>query len=276
MTLAPRGSTFFHTHVLSHSPFAVGCASHVTERPPFGVRLAFKTVHDDFAFEVMNQIHLTVQNIFLTTRPRSSGRTTNIFERQIKMQLAQVDFSKLQLSQLQTGKGVKTAAAPYNGAPCKFLLSSDEWFAAPFGASAYQDPQATRLTMELDVTDKAVQPLLQAVDRWAVKFVTDNKLFGDMSAEDIAKQYHPCLQFSEKYNAHRVRTKINTEGLNSCKWFRHPDKESTSFASLDLRQSILQPVIHLKGIWKQSNQWGMSLDTIKALVDANGSDTWEF
>ena len=192
------------------------------------------------------------------------------------MQLAQVDFSKLQLSQLQTGKGVKTAACSYNGAPCKFLLSSDEWFSAPFGASAYQDPQATRLTMELDVTDKAVQPLLQAVDRWAVKFVTDNKLFGDMSAEDIAKQYHPCLQFSEKYNAHRVRTKINTEGLNSCKWFRHPDKESTSFASLDLRQSILQPVIHLKGIWKQSNQWGMSLDTIKALVDANGSDTWDF
>ena len=72
------------------------------------------------------------------------------------MQLAQVDFSKLQLSQLQTGKGVKTAAASYNGAPCKFLLSSDEWFAAPFGASAYQDPQATRLTMELDVRDKAV------------------------------------------------------------------------------------------------------------------------
>ena len=150
------------------------------------------------------------------------------------MQLAQVDFSKLQLSQLQTGKGVKTAAASYNGAPCKFLLSSDEWFAAPFGASAYQDPQATRLTMELDVTDKAVQPLLQAVDRWAVKFVTDNMLFGDMSAEDIAKQHHPCLQFSEKYNSHRVRTKVNTEGLNSCKWFRHPDKDSASFASLNL------------------------------------------
>ena len=156
------------------------------------------------------------------------------------------------------------------------MLSADEWFAAPFGASAYQDPQATRLTMELDVTGKAVQPLLQGIDRWVVQHVIEHRLFGDMSAEDIAKQYHPCLQFSEKYNSHRVRTKINTEGLNSCKWFRHPDKDSASFASLDLRQSILQPVIHLKGIWKQSNQWGISLDTIKALVDANGSDTWEY
>ena len=74
------------------------------------------------------------------------------------MQFDQVEFSKIQLSQLQTGKGCKTTNASYNGAPCKFLLSADEWFAAPFGASAYQDPQAKRLTMELDVTGKKVQP----------------------------------------------------------------------------------------------------------------------
>ena len=191
------------------------------------------------------------------------------------MQLSQVDFSTLQLSQLQAGKGCKTALASYNGGPCKFLLSSSEWFAAPFGASAYQDPQATRLTMELDVTGKAVQSLLQALDKWAVQYVIEQGLFPD-SAEDVAKQYHSCLQFSEKYNSHRLRTKVNTQGINSCKWFRHPDKTPASFESLNLRQSILQPVIHLKGIWKQSTQWGLSLDVIKALVDANGSDEWEF
>ena len=52
--------------------------------------------------------------------------------------------------------------------------------------------------MELDVTNKTAQPLLQAVDRWVVQHVIEHRLFGDMSAEDIAKQYHPCLQFSEK------------------------------------------------------------------------------
>ena len=106
--------------------------------------------------------------------------------------------------------------------------------------------------------------------------VIDQQLSGDLSAEDIAKQYHPCLQFSEKYQSHRLRTKINTAGMNSCKFFRHPDKDAASFASLDLRQSILQPVVHLKGIWKQSSQWGLSLDVIKALVDANGSDVWDY
>ena len=45
---------------------------------------------------------------------------------------------------------------------------------------------------------------------------------------------------------------------------------------MDLRQSVIQPVIHFKGIWKQSAQWGVSLDVVKALVDSNGSDAWDF
>ena len=112
------------------------------------------------------------------------------------MQFAQVDLSQVSLSNLVTGKGCKTAAASYNGGPCKFLLSQAEWFAAPFGASTYdKDPQATRLTMEMDVTGKDVHPLLQALDRWVVEHVIQNNLFEGMSREDVAKQYHSCLQF---------------------------------------------------------------------------------
>ncbi len=124
------------------------------------------------------------------------------------MQFNSVDLSNVQLSSLQSGKGCKTANASYNGAPCKFLLSADEWFSCPFGASAYQNPEAVRLNLELDVSGKAVHPLLQALDRWVVQHVASTGLFGDMSAEDIAKQYHSCLQFSEKYTSHRLRTKI--------------------------------------------------------------------
>ena len=115
------------------------------------------------------------------------------------MQLSQVEFSDIAFSALQTNKGVKTANASYRGGVCDWLLHPTDWFQAPFGASTFdKDPGATRLTMELDVTDKAVQPLIQGLDRWAVQFVTDHQLFGDMSAEDIAKQYHPGLQLSEK------------------------------------------------------------------------------
>ena len=192
------------------------------------------------------------------------------------MQFQQLDLSTIQLGSLQAGKGCKTASAQCNGAPLKFLLSPDEWFACPFGASAYQDEKATRLTLEMDVTGKKVYALLQNLDKWAVNYVIGHQVFGDMSPDDVAKQYHPCLQFSEKYSSHRLRTKINTAGMNSCKWFRHPEKESVPFEQLDLRQSQIQPVIHLKGLWKQSTQWGLSMDVVKALVDSQGNDEWEF
>ena len=193
------------------------------------------------------------------------------------MQFAQVDLSQVSLSNLVTGKGCKTAAASYNGAPCKFLLSQAEWFSTPFGASTYdKDPGATRLTMEMDVTGKDAHPLLQALDRWVVEHVIQNNLFEGMSREDVAKQYHSCLQFSEKYNSHRLRTKVNVAGMTACKWFHHETKDPLAFGALDLRQSVIQPVIHFKGLWKQSTQWGVSLDVVKALVDSNGSDAWDF
>ena len=193
------------------------------------------------------------------------------------MQFNQVDFSQIALSQLQTGKGCKTGAASYNGAPVKFLLSGTEWFTAPFGASTYdKDPKATRLTCEIDVSGKDVHPLLQGLDRWVVEHVVQNNLFEGMSREDITKHYHPCLQFSEKYNSHRLRTKVNIAGFNSCRWFRSPEREVCKYADVDLRNSRIQPVIHLKGVWKQANQWGISLDLVKALVDGTGADEWEF
>ena len=193
------------------------------------------------------------------------------------MQFSQVDFSQISFSQLQQGKGCKAASANYNGAPCKFLLSGEEWFQCPFGASTYdKDPNATRLTMEIDVSGKDVHTLLQNLDKWVVEHVIQNNIFENMTREEITKQYHPCIQFSEKYNSHRLRTKVNISGMNQCRWFRHPEKEPCTYDSLNLRQSVLQPVIYLKGVWKQNTQWGLSLDVVKALVDSNGLDAWDF
>ena len=74
----------------------------------------------------------------------------------------------------------------------------------------------------------------------------------------------------------RLRTKLNIAGLHSCKFFKAPENLPIEFKELDLRTCQIRPVIQLKGIWKQSGQWGLSLDTVKALVDSNGSDAWDF
>ena len=193
------------------------------------------------------------------------------------MQFNQVDFSAVAFSALQTNKGVKTANATLRGGPCEFLLHPTEWFTAPFGASTFdKDPQATRLTMEIDVTNSSILTLLQQMDQWAVQAVASSGLFENMSKEDVARMYYPCLQTSEKYNTIRLRTKLNTAGLHNCKWFKAPENTPVQFNELDLRTSHLRPVIQLKGIWKQSGQWGLSLECKKVLIDPQGTATWDF
>ena len=193
------------------------------------------------------------------------------------MHFAQVDLSKIALSPLQTNKGVKTSNATLGGGPCEFLLHPEEWFSCPFGASTFdKDPQATRLTCEVGVTSSSVLPALQALDQWAIRAVVGHSLFEGMSAEDVARTYHPCLQSSEKYNTIRLRTKLNTAGLHACKFFKHPERTPIDFKELDLRTCQIRPVIQLKGIWKQSGQWGLSLECKKVLVDPLGTATWDF
>ena len=193
------------------------------------------------------------------------------------MQFAQVDFSAVGFSALQTNKGVKTANATFRGGPCEFLLHPTEWFSAPFGASTFdKDPQATRLTMELYVTQSPVLPLLQQLDQWAVQAVSDGGLFEGMSKEDAARMYHPCLQASEKYSSIRMRTKVNIAGMHSCKFFKAPENIPIDFKELNLRTCQIRPVIQLKGVWKQSGQWGLSLECKKILVDPQGTETWDF
>ena len=159
-------------------------------------------------------MRLTLQNIFGRVHPTNE----RIIPRRKKpMHFAQVDFPAVAFSALQTNKGVKTANATLRGGPCEFLLHPTEWFSAPFGASTFdKDPQATRLTMELDVTSSEILTLLQQMDQWVVRAVGDSGIFEGMSKEDVARTYHSCLQTSEKYSTIRLRTKLNTAGLQSC------------------------------------------------------------
>ncbi len=85
------------------------------------------------------------------------------------MQLSQVNFSAIALAPFASAKGVKTAACTIGGAPCEFLLHDSEWFSAPFGASAFNAPDAVRLNLELDVTTSSVLPTLQVMEQEVIR-----------------------------------------------------------------------------------------------------------
>ena len=81
------------------------------------------------------------------------------------MEASQVSFSDIAFRAFASAKGVKTSPATLRGAPVEFLLSHEEFFPCPFGASAYMAPEATRLNLEVDITNSPLLPLLQAAEQ---------------------------------------------------------------------------------------------------------------
>ena len=102
-----------------------------------------------------------------------------------KRQLSQVDFSAIAFSPFVATKGVKTSQAILNGAPVEFLLD-EEFHPAPFGASAFNDPQATRLTLELDISQS---PVLEAINLAEQAIIKKAHAMGisEGSVEDVVK-----------------------------------------------------------------------------------------
>ena len=186
---------------------------------------------------------------------------------QNKKMASQVNFDAISFSAFAAAKGVKTAQAALNGAPVEFLLSDSEFYAAPFGASSFGgDIGVTRLTLELDITNSPVLAVLQAAETSIIRKAYADGIFEGMSLEEVEKQYHSCITYTEKYQSYRVRTKIQTAGFYACRFFLAPEKTKVTFDDLNLRGSTVRPHIRFKGLWRQGGQWGLQLEVINLLV----------
>ena len=131
----------------------------------------------------------------------------------------QINFDAISFSAFAAAKGVKTAQCALAGGPVEFLLSNSEFFAAPFGASSFGGAEGqTRLTLELDITNSPVLGVLQAAETSIIRKAFADGIFEGSSLEDVQKQYHSCIAYSEKYQSYRVRTKIQTAGFYACRF----------------------------------------------------------
>ena len=182
------------------------------------------------------------------------------------MQVTQVDFSAIAFSPFVATKGVKTSQATLNGAPVEFLLSDNEWYPAPFGASAFNDEKATRLTLELDISKSPVLEVLGLAEAAILKKAHGMGIFENQSLDDVTKTFKSSVAYSEKYTAFRWRTKLNTVGVKPCRFFLAPDKIKVPYDDLDLRHATVRPHICFKGLWKQAGQWGLQFEVLNLLV----------
>ena len=182
------------------------------------------------------------------------------------MQVSQVDFSAIAFSPFVATKGVKTSQATLNGAPVEFLLSDNEWYPAPFGASAFNDEKATRLTLELDISKSPVLEVLGLAEAAIIKKAHGMGIFENQSLDDVTKTFKSSVAYSDKYTAFRWRTKLNTVGVKPCRFFLAPDKIKVPYDDLDLRHATVRPHVCFKGLWKQGGQWGLQFEVLNLLV----------
>ena len=182
------------------------------------------------------------------------------------MQVTQVDFSAIAFSPFVATKGVKTSQATLNGAPVEFLLSDNEWYPAPFGASAFNDEKATRLTLELDISKSPVLEVLGLAEAAIIKKAHEMGIFENQSLDDVTKTFKSSVAYSDKYTAFRWRTKLNTVGVKPCRFFLAPDKIKVPCDDVDLRHATVRPHICFKGLWKQGGQWGLQFEVLNLLV----------
>ena len=182
------------------------------------------------------------------------------------MQVYQVDFSAIAFSPFVATKGVKTSQATLNGAPVEILLSDIEWYPAPFGASAFNDEKATRLTLELDISKSPVLEVLGLAEAAIIKKAHGMGIFENQSLDDVTKTFKSSVAYSDKYTAFRWRTKLNTVGVKPCRFFLAPDKIKVPYDDLDLRHATVRPHVLFKGLWKQGGQWGLQFEVLNLLV----------
>ena len=181
------------------------------------------------------------------------------------MEASKVSFADISFRAFQQAKGVKTAAASWRGAPVEFLLSHEEFFLAPFGASAYEKPDATRLNLEVEITNSPLLQIMQEAEQAIMKKAHADGLF-EGTFEDAVKNFKSSICFSEEYSQYRLRVKINTAGLRACRLFEAPEKKRIEYSAVDLRGAHVRPHLCLKGLWKQGSQWGLQYECLNLLV----------
>ena len=165
------------------------------------------------------------------------------------MELSQLDLSALSLT---PGKH-----ASYNGVPFEFLLSNADFFRAPFGASHFNNPAASRLSLEFVVSD-AVLAKLQELDQKILALAIAHRIFPDKTPEEVTKSYHSLLVAAPKYDQVRFRTKIVTHGFGATRFWKHPERTLLNPED-DLKNVLLRPHCAVQGVWNENGKWGVSV-----------------
>ena len=131
---------------------------------------------------------------------------------------------------------------------------------APFGASAFNDPDAVRKNICFRCDDDTAHHFLN-IDAAIGSYIEDNatRLFKGKNMI-----YKPALQTKEDF-APLLRCKINMGGTRACRFW---NTDSVRCAPPeDLKGCMLKPRIHIRGLWIMGGECGLQCEVTDCMCD---------
>ena len=175
------------------------------------------------------------------------------------------DLSKATLGELNAGtRGLKTASLISPDGPV-FWRPSETALHVPFAPSAWNNPEATRVSMCLRATPE-IEQQCEELDAWICKEVTakSEQFFKKkLSPTEIQNSYMPCLRQSDNFPS-LFRFKLNLSGSNAVRCWGE-DKTARALPG-NWRNVSVVPKLWIKGIFFQNKDWGLLLECTDILL----------
>ena len=158
----------------------------------------------------------------------------------------------------KTQRGLSCCPISCDSKPAVYQLTSlSEPLLTPWGASAFKDPEATRLNVDanLDEHPKLVETLAR-IDEWAKDTLKKAGMEG---------AYKPLVVENAKYPP-RLRMKMATAGQHATRLWS-PDK--LAIPDADLRGARITPIVQFSKLWQASGMTGLTCELKHAIVQTS-------
>ena len=156
-----------------------------------------------------------------------------------------------------TGKGAKQANIC--GLKGEAVAATLDVMQVAFAPSAYNDPEATRVSIVFRPSE-AVLEQLGKVDDWIVTSVAENatKFFGKPKGFDAVKEmYQPIVRPSEKYGP-SIKAKLNISGPGEIRcWDEH---RSMRDQPQEWKGASVKPRLWLRSLYFMGGSFGATLE----------------
>ena len=182
-----------------------------------------------------------------------------------------IDHTNLAFSALLTSaKGSKQLPALYTDGQT-IIWQPDEFAEVPFEPSAFNDPEANRVTLCISPTDSMCETIT-ALDEWCIETLSKHPttLLGvQLTPVQVRERYVSCLKTSEK-GYKTLRLKMNRSGRYGLQCYSS-DKELRTHPDT-WRGTQIQARVVFKGLWIMGKDFGCLLECTHALVQDGGSN----